>query len=275
MIKLRKRRYMQKRAYVFFPVFSVMMGICGAVFRAVELSRAFDAETGLMEPGDRSVLVMRLFTVAFIVFAAVLSALLRGKLSDGLHLLSGNDNTLSKTVSTAGSMLLIAAAAFDYVKGRQMLLTSELILMLLAVLSAISLIVRMAKPGKDYAFFSIVPVFWCCFWLILIYRDRSVDPVIEYYVYELFAVVFCTLFFYRLAGYEFGLRKPRLSVFYGTIAIYLSFVTFLGPVIAKVVYSLPVDHGRSLLYYAACGVISLGGLRWITKGISQSQGAAQ
>ena len=64
---------------------------------------------------------------------------------------------------------------------------------------------------------------------ILIYRDRSIDPVVEYYIYELFAVVTGMIFFYRLAGYEFGSRKPRLSVFFGIIAVYLGFVTALGP----------------------------------------------
>lgn len=266
---------MQKRECIYLPVFAVLTGVCGAVFRAVELHRAFDMSTGLMTPGDRSVLIMRLFTVVVIILSAILSALLKGKLADGLHLLSGDDNTASKTFSIAGSFLLIIAAAYDYMKGRQMLLTSELVLLLLAVFAAISLIVRITKPGKDYAFFSIVPVFWCCFWLILMYRDRSIDPVIEYYIYELFAVVTGTLFFYRLAGYEFGSRKSRLSVFFGLITIYLCLVTALGPIIAKIIYDHPIDHDRSLLYFASCGLIALGGSCWLTKSTSRNQDSSQ
>jgi hypothetical protein len=262
---------MSKRAYIYLPIFAVITGVCGAVIRAVELYRAFDTDTGLMAPGDMSVQVMRVFTVAVIIISAVLSALLKGRLADDLHLLSGEDNTVSKIISTAGCLMLIAAAAYDYMAGRSTLRVSEIVLLLLAVFSAISLIVRMIKPGKDYAFFSIVPVFWCSFWLILIYRDRSIDPVVEYYIYELFAVVTGMIFFYRLAGYEFGSRKPRLSVFFGIIAVYLGFVTALGSVIARVVFNLPIDHARGLLYYAASATVALGGLCWITKCVSRNQ----
>ena len=255
---------MQKRAHVCLPIFALIMGICGAVIRAVELQHSFEPNAGLLISGI-NVQIMRWFTIAVILLSAVFAFLLKGKLEDGLHLLSGKDDTVTKTLCIVGCFLLLGAAANNYVGYRQVLRTSEIILLLLAAFAAVSLLIRIGKQGKEYNIFSLVPVFWCSFWLILIYRDRSIDPVVEDYIYELFAVVASTLFFYGLVGYDFGSRNRRLSVFFGLVAVYLCLVTALGPVLAAVLYDRTIVYANIILYYAACAIIALGGIHWLTK----------
>lgn len=204
---------MQKKAHVYLPIFALITGICGAVIRAAELGHSFEPDTGLLIPGIY-VGVMRWVTISVVLISVLFSFFLKGKLQDGLHLLSGKDDAITKTFGVAGCFLLLGAAAYNYLGYRQVLRMSEIILLLLAAFAAVSLLIRISKPGRDYSIFSLVPVFWCCFWLILIYRDRSIDPVVEDYIYELFAVVATTLLFYGLAGYDFGSRNRRANVFF-------------------------------------------------------------
>ena len=255
---------MQKKAHVYLPIFALIMGVCGAVLRAVELVRSFEPDTGLLIPVF-AVQAMRWFTIAVVLLSALFAFLTRGELRNGLHLLSGEEDATTKTLCVAGCFLLLAAAAYNYVGYRQVLRVSEIILLLFAAFSAVSLLIRVSKPGEEYRIFSLVPVFWCCFWLVLIYRDRSINPVVEDYIYELFAVVAITLFFYGLIGYDFGSRKRRASVFFGLVAIYLCVVTSFGPIIAAVIYKRTIVYANVIMYYAACAVIAMGGVHWLIK----------
>jgi hypothetical protein len=157
---------MQKKAHVYLPIFALIMGVCGAVLRAVELVRSFEPDTGLLIPVF-AVQAMRWFTIAVVLLSALFAFLTRGELRNGLHLLSGEEDATTKTLCVAGCFLLLAAAAYNYVGYRQVLRVSEIILLLFAAFSAVSLLIRVSKPGEEYRIFSLVPVFWCCFWLVL------------------------------------------------------------------------------------------------------------
>jgi len=245
------------------PAFSLIAGLCGAFIRASELSRAFEPETGLQIPGESISLIISAFTAAVIIAFAIISVLFKGRLKDGLRVLPGDKSTSAKILVTASALMLIGAAVFDFSVNRGELPLSRIIMIMLAAFAAISILIRAVKPGKEYALFSLVPIFWCCFWLILIYRDRSVDPVVPDYIYELFAVVASALFFYGSAGYDFGSRKIRLNVLYGSAAVYLSTVTAVGPVAAKLLYSVDIVNTDVILYFAACTLYALGGMLWL------------
>jgi hypothetical protein len=139
---------MQKKAHVYLPIFALIMGVCGAVLRAVELVRSFEPDTGLLIPVF-AVQAMRWFTIAVVLLSALFAFLTRGELRNGLHLLSGEEDATTKTLCVAGCFLLLAAAAYNYVGYRQVLRVSEIILLLFAAFSAVSLLIRVSKPGEE------------------------------------------------------------------------------------------------------------------------------
>jgi asparagine N-glycosylation enzyme membrane subunit Stt3 len=153
------------RKHVLFPFFALIMGIAGAFIRASELSRAFEPGTGLQIPGETASSAMQLFSAAAIVIFAVFAALQRGRLKEGLRIFGGEKNTASQVLAAAAAIMLIAAACFEFAMDREGLPLSRLIQILLALFAAVSIIIRITKQGKEYAFFSLVPIFWCCFWL--------------------------------------------------------------------------------------------------------------
>lgn len=244
------------------PAFSLLSGLCGAAVRACELARAFEPETGFKIPGEPTSIIMSAFTVAAIIVFAVMSALTGGRLKEGLRTLPGDKSASAKVMVIASAFMLFGAAMFDLSFNGEGLPLSRIILVIFAIFSAASILVRIAKPGKGYSLFSLVPIFWCCYWLIIIYRERSVDPVVTDYAYELFAVVASALFFYGAAGYDFGIRKIRLNVFYASTAVYLSTVTLIGPVAAKLFYGGAIANADFLPYFAACILYALGGMLW-------------
>jgi hypothetical protein len=251
---------MQK--HYLLPAFSVVSGLAGAVIRAMELGRAFDPGTGLPVRGGSVSFLMSLFSVAAMVAFAVFSMLFRGCMKEDLQYLSGENSTSTRVLMALSALTLAAAAVYDFAANAGQLPLSRIILILLAAFSALSIIVRALRPGREYAVFSLVPIFWCCFWLVLIYRVRSIDPVITDYVYELFAVVACALFFSKSAGYDFGSRKFRLNVFFMSAAVYLCMVTAAGPLSAKLLYGVQITAGYTLLYFVACCMNALGCMIW-------------
>lgn len=246
-------------------IFALIAGIVGASIRAFELSHAFEPDSGLQIPGEPVSLVMIAFAVAVLLLFAVAASLLRGKMKDDLKVFSDEKGAMSQMLVLASAILLFVAACVEYAFDRGGLPATRVIQILLAVFAAFSLMVRVWKPGRAYAFFALVPIFWCCYWLILVYRDRSIDPVVADYIYELFAVVASALFFYRTASYDFGIRNFRMTAFFGFSAIFLCTMTACGPILAKLLYDTAIANSETLLYFAACALYSVGGTIWFLK----------
>ncbi len=212
---------------------TVIAGIIGFILRRTEAKTVFDPETLLAEPGAAITWILIAFSVLF--FAAMAFVLARmGELSieKGLSGAFGSYLPVPFFITALASLAIFAGGAVLGVKiarlpGRN---TADAVLALFAVLSAASTAycsysAFKGVSGSELGLFTIIPVVFLCYWLILSYRQRAVDPVLLDYVYEIMALIFLILGFYYSAGFNFGRLRPRKALFCMDGAIYLGIVT--------------------------------------------------
>ena len=65
-----------------------------------------------------------------------------------------------------------------------------------------------------------LPLF-CCYWLVLIYRDNAQDPVLWDYATYICAVALSALAFYHLSAWYFRRATPGRALFFIQLAVYL------------------------------------------------------
>ena len=212
---------------------TVIAGIIGFILRRIELKTVFDPETMLAEPGAAVTWILIAFSVLFL---AAMAFLLRraGALAveKGLPGAFGSYSPVPFYITALGCLAIFAGGVLLGVKvarlpGRN---TADAVLALFAILSAVSAVYCAYSAfrrvsGSELGLFAVIPVVFLCYWLILSYRQRAIDPVLLDYVYEIMALVFLLLGFYYIAGFNFGHIRPRNALFCMNGAIYLGIVT--------------------------------------------------
>lgn len=125
------------------------------------------------------------------------------------------------------------------------------------------------KRGRihpEHEFFVLVPVFYSCFFLIILYKENAVDPTISDYAIELIGAIFIMLGLFYFAGFLYDKHRPRLcmalsmlavffsaSAGFGTLGFYLctadafSFLTALPAGLYLIAMSLTLSANAALL----------------------------
>ena len=70
-----------------------------------------------------------------------------------------------------------------------------------------------------------LPIAFCCFWLIVSYRQDAVTSVFWSYAPEILAIACSLLSFYYVAGHAYGRGKPFATIFFCNFGAFLCFVT--------------------------------------------------
>ncbi len=70
-----------------------------------------------------------------------------------------------------------------------------------------------------------LPIAFCCFWLIVSYRQDAVTSVVWSYAPEILAIACSLLSFYYVAGHAYGMGKPFATIFFCNFGAFLCFVT--------------------------------------------------
>lgn len=70
-----------------------------------------------------------------------------------------------------------------------------------------------------------LPIAFCCFWLIVSYRQDAVTSVVWSYAPEILAIACSLLSFYYVAGQAYGRGKPFATIFFCNFGAFLCFVT--------------------------------------------------
>lgn len=70
-----------------------------------------------------------------------------------------------------------------------------------------------------------LPIAFCCFWLIVSYRQDAVTSVVWSYAPEILAIACSLLSFYYVAGHAYGRGKPFATIFFCNFGAVLCFVT--------------------------------------------------
>ena len=70
-----------------------------------------------------------------------------------------------------------------------------------------------------------LPIAFCCFWLIVSYRQDAVTSLVWSYAPEILAIACSLLSFYYVAGHAYGRGKPFATIFFCNFGAFLCFVT--------------------------------------------------
>ena len=72
---------------------------------------------------------------------------------------------------------------------------------------------------------SALPVVFCCFWLVVSYRQDAATSVVWSYAPEIIAITVTLLAFYYVAGHAYGRPRPFAAIFFCEFGAFCCFVT--------------------------------------------------
>ena len=83
-----------------------------------------------------------------------------------------------------------------------------------------------ASPRQaGFCLASALPIAFCCFWLIVSYRQDAITSVVWSYAPEILAIACSLLAFYFVAGYAYGRARPFSALFFCELGAVMCFVT--------------------------------------------------
>ncbi len=212
------------------PLLAVAGGVGGFFLRRWELSTAFDA-SGLAIPWAPASVVLIVWSAALALAFALLCRGARHELKDYGGAFSACGNWAYLVVTALAAACLLVAGGFglaDELGGAsprllRLLLWAMCIVSFCCVLTVV--LNNFRGRGRKYSLALLVPAYTCCLWLVSAYQQRSADPVVLDYVYELFAIVCTLLGLYFTAGFSFARGKIWRCAFFSLLSVYFGIVT--------------------------------------------------
>ena len=83
------------------------------------------------------------------------------------------------------------------------------------------------KDGGYGSVASLIPVLFCCLWLVTAYRVQSENPIRWSYAPAILAIIALLVAFYYVSAYFYGRAKPARCFFALQLAVYLCMVTLI------------------------------------------------
>jgi hypothetical protein len=218
--------------FAFLPLLTTAAGLAGALIRRYELQHAFESDTGLALSGYPASVVLLLLSAAVILFVLFLSG---GRSAIGA--LSYRDAFRTTEAGSFAAIVLsslflfgsAASGAMLYLSGTETRVSRLLLFAFTAISGACILVTGLRtyrdKNTEQSGILLLVPAFFACLWLVLVYQTNAADPVLLHYIYELLAVVFAVLGLYSIAGFGFGRGRVKRTAFYCLLGEYFSLVT--------------------------------------------------
>ena len=202
----------------FIPFIVLIVGAAGFALRFTELASVFDAVSGLPERNALISLVLIGFSVLVFMIAFIfsISTSIRYTVSGDYDDAFGTDSFAYPAIYTALCTIWLVATIVYFLELFS-LGDIALIDQVFAVASSLSAIFLMIfaievykNPRRKFlSFLSIIPTFFMCFWLILIYMENASNPVLLGYAYKCLAFVFSSLGLYFCTGFAIG--KPVIG----------------------------------------------------------------
>ena len=173
----------------------------------------------------------------------------------------GRDAGIMRTAAPAAAAVLALCAAHDLYRFVNTNRLSLLVFSGFSAMTAVSVVAeeraRRHQRLEGGSVYSIVPVFWACYWLILTYSEHAADPVITDYMYALLGQAFLVLALYELAGLSFGRGKARHAAAFTLMAAFFSALNLIEPLAGLVLFgdTALVSDFLSLRLYFIFGLI--------------------
>lgn len=192
---------------------SVILGALCILLRWLQTMNVIEEETGLpMQGAALSWILAVVVAVAVAIIWFLSRQLLRDYASTEPELaLADPPQALNGALVLVGFVTLVGSAVLFFSGGNIFVRIAAL----LGILSAPALMFYTSLPhwGGLGAFLSLLPVFFFCYWLVVIYREFARDPVLWSYALLVLSVSALLLAAYRLCGYLFYRAKPVKAVF--------------------------------------------------------------
>lgn len=223
---------------------ALLGGGVGFALRKWQLATGFEPDTALAISGAPAATVLMVFTLCMALLFLLLCRKEGKILSWQTAFAAGEQNTLAATALILSAMLLLVSGGLEimeytvngasayagetaFAKVASRILPPLRIALCLGSLPCVFFWSRaiLQKRGSSQSLSTLEPCILYCVWLISTYQSRAADPVVQDYLYEVFAIVTALLGLYFIAGFSFGNGKPRQAVFFCLTGIYFSLVT--------------------------------------------------
>ena len=223
---------------------ALLGGGVGFALRKWQLATGFEPDTALAIPGAPAATALMAFTLCMALLFLLLCRKEERTLSWQTAFAAGEQNTLCATALILSAMLLLVSGGLEimeytvngassyagetiFARAASKALPPLRILLCLGSLPCVFLWSRaiLQRRGQGEFLSTLEPCILYCVWLVSTYQMRGTDPVVQDYLYEVFAIVTALLGLYFIAGFSFGNGKPRQAVFFCLTGAYFSLVT--------------------------------------------------
>lgn len=228
---------------VLLPILAALLGVFGGVFRGLSLLNGYEPQTHLPIAGDNFQLMLIILSVVSVIIFVILCARFKFDAEPQFEKAFISDSSGYKTLCVLSALITILCGAggfyFALTNSDKSFYShiTEFPLWILAVLTGVAVIgLTGAKENitESRAYFTLIPMFWAAFDLIVIFKNNSSSPFVGYYSFELIPSVFLTLAFYAFASFLYSKPKPRFMLFASSLAIVFSLVCVIGTVMAHI-----------------------------------------
>ncbi len=262
------------------PAVALAAGGVGLGLRKWQLAAGFEPETGLAIPGAPSAVALMAWSCLVAAALALLlwrmpamprqvdrafpaqgrSLFLTACVLGGFLLLVGC-GAEAVTLSASGWELPETPANLRTAKGILLAVWANLLPLARLILGALGCLCTLLwtkglARGDGRARESMAILELClffCAWLISDFRARTIDPVVQNYLYEALAILCALMALYSIAGYSFQTGKPRRTAWFCLLGTYFSLVTLAdGHSLADV-----CRYGFVILFLTAHAVLLL------------------
>lgn len=228
---------------VLLPILAALLGVFGGVFRGLSLLNGYEPQTHLPIAGDNFQLMLIILSVISVVIFVILCEKFKFDAEPQFEKAFISDSAGYKTLCVLSALITILCGAggfyFALTNSDKSFYShiTEFPLWILAVLTGVAIIgLIRAKENitESSAYFTLIPMFWAAFDLIVIFKNNSSSPFVGHYSFELIPSVFLTLAFYAFASFLYSKPKPRFMLFASSLAIVFSLVCVIGTVMAHI-----------------------------------------
>lgn len=270
------------------PAAVALFGIVGAILRGRNLYTGYEPVTNLPIAGNMPQTALILLSVVFFFAMLLWSTVLRSQKGTAFEDAFGCEHTIYKMTAVlaalimgvcgaGGLYLLFAGGSYPTVG-----LTANLPLIplwILAIVTAYSFVTVASSQAHGYisenrAAFTVVPMFWACFDLIITFKDNGASPFVSLYAFELFAAVFLVYAFYCMAAFLYSTGNPVRFVCTASLAVFFCMICIGGYLVcAALGGSTVVLDTEGMLRYGCFGgsaLYLLANLRIVTMRLSSA-----
>ena len=256
---------MKMKSYI--PAFAAAAGVVGAVLRGLNLHTGYEEGTCLPIPGNVPQIALVVLSILAVLAFLVLSRQFKEQAGVPFERAFGCGSTLYKTIAVCTGLVMCAAGVY----GLYLLVTNRggapdgtlagllpmIPLWLLAILTMASFVVLASAQAhgsitESRAIFSVIPMFWACFDLIITFKDNGASPFVSLYAFELFAAIALVFAFYAVAGFLYARSNPARFVFTASLGVFFSWTCVGGYLVCGLLGGTPVVLTTEAVLRYAC-----------------------